>query len=107
MGVNRMNKQEAKSILTAELSLFRAKSYEELTQLVGAEASFSQIPTETGHWYQIEIQAVWNSKPNGDIRVSGRIDNGGWRAFFPLTNSFIKTPQGAFVEKQMQAVRPR
>jgi hypothetical protein len=29
--------------------------------------------------------------------VLGSIDDGGWRAFAPLTRSFIKSPDGTFV----------
>jgi hypothetical protein len=47
--------------------------------------------------YQVTIQVFWDSKPHGDLRVVGSIDDGGWRAFLPLSDSFIMAPDGSFV----------
>lgn len=94
-----MDKREALSILKAELSLFREKSYEELAQLVGGDPYLSEVRTETGKWYQMEVEVFWDGKPRGGVRVSGSIDNGGWRAFFPLTECFVKPPPGARIEE--------
>ena len=33
----------------------------------------------------------------GHLRVLGSIDDGGIRAFFPLTDSFIMAPDGSFI----------
>lgn len=34
---------------------------------------------------------------DGAIRVIGSIDDGGWRAFRPLSDDFIRAPDGTFV----------
>lgn len=47
--------------------------------------------------YQGEVQVFWDDKPNGAIRVMASIDDGGWRAFVPLTADFILAPDGTFV----------
>jgi hypothetical protein len=93
-----MDKQEARTILKAELSLFRAKSYEELSQLVGADPHVSSVRTEAGKKYQMEITTLWDAQPGGYVRVLGSIHNRGWRAFFPLTESFLKNSAGEFGE---------
>ncbi len=38
------------------------------------------------------MQVIWDGKPNDDIRVMGLIDDGGWRAFIPLSEDFITGP---------------
>lgn len=92
-----MNKEEAKQIIRAELESFRAKPYSELVQMIDAEPITGERTGPSGEGYQIEIQAFWDNKPNGNIRVTGSIDDGGWRAFFPLGDDFIKSPSNEFV----------
>jgi hypothetical protein len=49
--------------------------------------------------YQIEIEVFWDNQRGGNVRVMGSIDDGGWRAFMPLTRDFIKAPDGSFVSE--------
>jgi hypothetical protein len=46
--------------------------------------------------YSLEIQFFWDAKPDGAVRVIGSIDDGGWRAFRPLSDDFIRAPDGTF-----------
>lgn len=92
-----MNNREAREILAAEIATFRPKSYAELQAFINAEPNCCEQIGRTGAEYQIEIQVYWDDKPGGDIRVSGGIDDGGWRAFLPLTDSFIKRSDNTFV----------
>jgi hypothetical protein len=48
----------------------------------------------SGIFYQIETRVFWDSAPNGNLRIVGSIDDGGWRAFVPLTESLIMKPDG-------------
>ena len=48
---------------------------------------------ESGRSYQGDVQVVWDDKPAGAIRVMASIDDGGWRAFVPLTESMSMTPR--------------
>jgi hypothetical protein len=57
----------------------------------------ARSPGESGTRYQAEIEVVWDDKRDGNLRVFAAIDDGGWRAFAPLTNSFIVAPDGSFV----------
>jgi hypothetical protein len=90
-----MDTNEARSILSEHLVRYRASSYEELAAL----ASEGRIETleaaaPTGNRYQIEVQFLWDGRPNGKVRVVGSIDDGGIRAFFPMTDAFVVGPEG-------------
>jgi hypothetical protein len=52
----------------------------------------------SGTAFQIEIQILWDGKPNGDVRVLGAIDDGGWRAFLPLTSDLIVKQDAAQIQ---------
>ena len=91
-----MDKKRAKSILAKQLARYRNKTYADLGRLIG-QLDIFEITQPDGVIYQIEIQVMWDDKPEGDIRVMGSIDDGGWRADVPLTDSFIMTPEGRFL----------
>jgi hypothetical protein len=91
-----MNKAEALEILRQHLSSWRGRSYEEISGCIG-EAHTFEASGPSGSRYQGEIQAFWDGPPNSDIRVIGSIDDGGWRAFLPLSDSFILARDGSFV----------
>jgi hypothetical protein len=92
-----MDKVEAKDLLARELQVWRSRSYEELASLVGGEPSTKEVEGRSGTRYQIEIEVVWDHKPQGDLRVLGAIDDGSLRAFSPLTDDFILASDGSFV----------
>jgi hypothetical protein len=92
-----MDRKEARQIIISELEPFRKKPFIELANMVDAEPYTKTMTSEDGKFYQIEIQAIWDDKPGGNIRVLGSIDDGGIRAFFPLTEDFIKSPMDEFV----------
>ena len=48
-----------------------------------------EVKSALGVQYQVEVQVFWDDKAGGDIRVICQIDDGGIRAFFPLTKSFL------------------
>jgi hypothetical protein len=57
------------------------------------------VTCDSGTWYQGEVQVMWDDKPDGAIRVMASIDDGGCRAFVPLTDDFILAPDGTFVDE--------
>lgn len=83
-----MNKAEAKSILSKELKAFAARPYNELIQWI-SQTEVKSVLSESGISYQIEINVLWDSHPEKDLCIIGSIDDGGWRAFLPLTDSLI------------------
>ena len=91
-----MDKVAANHILRERLERYRRLSYEDLRQLLGSVQT-EEIVDPTGVGYQLEVQFFWDDRPNGNIRVMGSIDDGGWRAFVPLSEDFIKAPSGEFV----------
>ena len=87
-----MNHQEARQLIREELSLHKEKNYADLVKLIDEEFHYEK-QGPSGAQYQIEIRILWDSMPNGAIRVLGSIDDGGWRAFFPMTDSILKYPE--------------
>ena len=92
-----MDKIEAKQMIAEQLQRYRAKHYQELSQMIAIEPIIYELTSQSDITYQIEIQAFWDDQPNGNIRVIANIADGGFRAFFPLTDDFIKSPHNEFV----------
>ena len=91
-----MDKQEAQSLLTKRLGAYRARSYSDLVALICQKCV--QISSPSGRAYQIELGVPWDQEPDGNVRVIASIDDGTFRAAFsPLTDGFIKAPDGAFI----------
>ena len=93
-----MDKKEAKRILAEELAKkYRSRSYAELKKLM-ADGDAYEVTGDSGTCYQIEVEAIWDYKPDGDLRVIAGIDDGRWRAAFsPLLDDFVISPSGDFV----------
>ena len=94
-----MDKKEALQILSRVLEGYRAEPYDTLVNLIDGEPVTMEETGPSGQRYQLEIQAVWNGRHGGPVRVFGSIDDGGWRALSPLTDCFIKSPSGEFLFK--------
>jgi len=88
-----MNNSEAKAILSKELRTFAARPYDELAHLI-SQTEVKNVKSDSGVDYQIEINVLWDSAPDKDLCIIGSIDDGGWRAFVPLTESLIVKPDG-------------
>ena len=75
-----MDKQEAKRLLTTTLA-----DYRRLGLPISRQRSVKSIVLEvigaSEVEYQIEVQFMWDSKPDGDVLVSAGIDDGGLSAF--------------------------
>ena len=93
-----MNKVKAKLVLVEELSKYRALPYATLKGMVGQVDAY-EVTTPDGLAYQIEVQTMWDGKPDAAIRVIGAIDDGGWAAFSPLSDDFIIMPNGTFLDE--------
>ena len=92
-----MDQDEAIRHLEAVLDTLRSESYEMLAQLIGQGPLVRQRTGEADATYQIEIDVVWDGPQGGNVRVIGSVDDGGWRAWVPVTRSFAKEPSGRFV----------
>jgi len=92
-----MNTVEAKSLLEVELSRYRRRSYTELLSLLDQPETFERV-SPAGTIYQIEMQVFFDDESERTaLRVSGAIDDGGWRALSPLCDDFLVAPDGSFV----------
>jgi hypothetical protein len=91
-----MDNNEAQGLLRQQLDLYRTRSHHELQSLI-AEPEVIELNGPSGTRFCIEILAVWDSNIGGDLRVIGAIDDGGWRAFRPLTDDFIMRRDGTLV----------
>ena len=91
-----MDNVEAKSLLRSHLETYRSRTYADLVALLGA-TEVAQLTGATGVEYQVEIDTHWDDRAGGNVRVIGSIDDGGWRAFMPLCDSFIMAPDGTFI----------
>ena len=91
-----MNKVEAHSILREQVESYRRRSRSSLLELLSEQDTFT-VRGESGVEYQLEFQAFWDERANGNLRVIGAIDDGGLRALAPFTADFILAPDGSFV----------
>ena len=99
-GAWRFDKADAKRLLGAELAKYREMPYEELTELLITEQHIDvrELTSQAAGSLQVEIQGFWDDAAEQNLRVLGSIDNGGLRAYCPVTRSFIMRPDGSVVE---------
>ena len=85
-----MDKSEAQAVLTEQLARLCQRSYAELVPLVESRhVEDFEVLGASGTKYQVEVQFFWDDKPRGVVRVVGSIDDGGMRAFVPLTQTLL------------------
>lgn len=86
-----MDREEAKTLLANQLRELQKLSYAEFRSWViekKIETPVTKGPSGTE--YQMEIQAMWDGKRGGDIRVFVSIDDGGFvSSLLPLCDSFV------------------
>lgn len=91
-----MDTKEANNLLQKTLEQFRQYSFSDLQARIG-NTHTARLAGESGKQYQIEIEIFWDGQAGQNIRVLAAIDDGGWRAFLPLSDGFIIAPDGSFV----------
>ncbi|MGH2607051.1 MAG: hypothetical protein ACRDG5_10710 [Anaerolineales bacterium] len=94
-----MNEEEAWAILAQELREWRGRPYAALAAAVG-DSWHAEVIAPSGARSQLEVNAVWDDRAGRNVRVIGSIDDGGLRAFVPLSDDFIVAPDGHFVGEQ-------
>ena len=92
-----MNKAEARAELSRIVAEYRQKSYDYWESRIGGEPVILAPVAESGGEYQVEIEAFWDDRKRENIRVLFSIDDGGWRAYYPMTEDFIIAKDGSFV----------
>ncbi|HXV58543.1 MAG TPA: hypothetical protein VD704_11800 [Gaiellaceae bacterium] len=87
-----MDADEARTVLAAELAKLRPLSHAALVERLLGNEETSEVRGPSGASYQVELQAFWDDRPGGTLRVVGAVDDGGVRAFAPLTDDFLVPP---------------
>ena len=90
-----MDTVEARRLLEQQVARYRARRFEQLLPLLETPDTFDV--TSGGTTYQFEVQAIWDDRAEHHLRVLLSIDDGGWRAFAPMTDDFIIDSQGSFI----------
>lgn len=92
-----MKKRQYLKLLVPIVAEYRQKPYEFWREQVGSEQITFEVAAGDSRECQVEIDAMWDHKPNANIRVFVMIDDGGLRAFCPVSTDFIVAPDGSFV----------
>ncbi len=92
-----VDKVEARAVLAAEMESLRQLSYQQLVERLLDREETLEVLGASGTRYQIELQGVWDARPNDVLRILGSVDDGGWSAFVPLADDFLIAPDGSFV----------
>jgi hypothetical protein len=87
-----MDRTIASMLLERELAQARQRGYDGLKADVGQEVT-KQVVGPDGKDYQVSVLVVWDAQENGPVRVIASIDDGGWRAFVPLTADDLIYPE--------------
>ena len=85
-----MNKDELRRCLRRELDIWSAKPYEALRTKLRDAVHYSV--GEGPEWCQVEVMLL-ESKAEY-VHTTVMIDDGGWRAFVPLSTSFLTHRDG-------------
>jgi hypothetical protein len=91
-----MDSGAAQKVLDKWVAKLRTEPYRELAARVGT-ATTDEIPRDAERFWQVEVQVSWDDEPDGNVRVTVSVDDGGLRAFVPMTSDFIKSPSGEFI----------
>ena len=92
-----MNKAEARELALARVAELRQLDWSELRDRYLRRPETLEVSGPSGTTYQVETEAFWDGGREGDLRVIVTVDDGGWRAFVPLGESFILAQDGTFV----------
>ncbi len=90
-----MNRIEALDVLSVEATKLAGHSHAELTRLVD-QPHHINVVGPSGTKSQVEVSAAWDNKPGQTLRLFFSVDDGGVRAFVPLTRGALVAPGAAF-----------
>jgi hypothetical protein len=89
------NREEAKKIVESVVKKYESLAYAELKAWVKEKRiETKEVAGDSGVEYQVELEAMWDDKPNGAIRFSGSIyDDSSSRILkikTPISYDFLK-----------------
>jgi hypothetical protein len=92
-----MDTHEARTVLSEQILPYRGEGYKALQRLL-AEADIFEIQGPSGAAYRIQIEAVWDDRPGGNLRVLGLLEDAEDPGpFGPVTDEFTITSTGAIL----------
>ncbi len=93
------DKQEARQLVTDVLRHLRDLSHDELVRrFVGQPPETREIRAHSGTVYELEVQGFWDDRRQRTVRVLVSVFDDTLRAMLsPLSEDFIKAPDGSFV----------
>ena len=93
-----MNREAAHKLIAAQMAILRSRGYESLRDEFLDRPRVTVGVDADGEQYELEIEAFWDDRPGGDLRVMVSLFTGGfWRRISPFTEDFIISPRGQFV----------
>jgi hypothetical protein len=90
-----MQAEVPRALLRTALAEYLARTYPELVREIG-HVHVRSVHGTDGREYQIEVEVMWDDQPGGAVRVLAAIDDGSFRAFLPLCDDFLMSPDGRF-----------
>lgn len=91
-----MKKRGYLDLLEPILKEYAKHDYEYWKERIENEPITFQNNTSDGRVYQVEILSFWDNASNGHIRIVFSIDDGGWRAWVPVTQTLLLSPDGSY-----------
>ena len=83
-----MDRDVSNELREEELAALKTRSYDDLRKMIDHPVTRTALGRD-GMEYQIEVTVFWDTTPGGDLRVIVAIDDGGWRAILPRSESFL------------------
>jgi hypothetical protein len=90
-----MDPIEALRVLSIEAKKYAGRTHAELSSLV-EQPQHLEVTGPRGVTFQIEVSATWDHKSGETLRLFFSVDDGGARAFLPLTRDALIQPGEAF-----------
>jgi len=84
-------------VADARLAELRRRTYSQLVAEWLYQPRSEWASATSGKKYALEIEAVWDDRPSGPLRVWVLVDDGGASWKRPLQRDFIIAPDGSFV----------
>ncbi len=100
-----MNIEEAEGVLGVELERLMKESYDNLKKVMGGASRVQTFDIEgpSGVEYDVEVEAVWVDKEDGDILVNVAVFDKGWTSMVPVGGSFIITTEDEVLGKKAES----
>jgi hypothetical protein len=92
-----MDRTDAGWVGQQVLAPLRLLSYEALVSRFLDTSESSTVPGRNGTMYNVKVEAFWDARPHGPLRVAAYVDDDGLRSYYPLVEDFIIDVDGTFI----------